>query len=53
MLDKIAQGKLQRYYKDHVLVEQPFVKDSSVTVKEMLRQAHVDVRRFLRFALGD
>jgi elongation factor Ts len=53
MLDKIAQGKLQRYYKDNVLIEQPFVKDSSVSVKEMLRKAQVDVRGFHRFALGD
>lgn len=53
MLDKIAQGKLQRYYKDNVLIEQPFVKDASITVKEMLRQASVDVRTFYRFALGD
>ncbi len=53
MLDKIAQGKLQRYYKDNVLVEQPFVKDSSVSVKEMLRKAQVEVRAFHRFALGD
>lgn len=53
MLDKIAQGKLQRFYKDNVLIEQPFVKDSSVSVKEMLRKAQVDVRGFHRFALGD
>ena len=53
ILDKIAMGKLQRYYKDHVLVEQPFVKDSSMTVKDMLAQAGVDVRGFHRFALGD
>lgn len=53
MIDKIAQGKLQRYYKDNVLIEQPFVKDASIAVKEMLRQASVDVRSFHRFALGD
>lgn len=53
IIDRIAQGKLQRYYKDNVLIEQPFVKDSSVTVKEMLKKAGVDVNGFLRFALGD
>lgn len=53
ILDKIAQGKLERYFKDHVLVEQPFVKDASVSVKQMLEGAGAEVRRFVRFALGD
>ncbi len=53
IIDRIAEGKLKRFYKDNVLIEQPFVKDSSVTVKEMLKQAEVDVTGFLRFALGD
>ena len=53
IIERIAEGKLKRFYKDNVLIEQPFVKDSSVTVKEMLKQADVDVTGFLRFALGD
>ena len=53
IIDRIAEGKLKRYFKDNVLIEQPFVKDSSQTVKEMLKQADVDVAGFLRFALGD
>jgi len=53
ILDRIATGKLERYYKDHVLVEQPFVKDASLTVREVLQQAHADVHTFARFALGD
>lgn len=53
IIDRIAEGKLERYYKDHVLVEQPFVKDSSMTVKEMLRQSDVDVKRYVRYALGE
>ena len=53
IVERIAEGKLNRYYKDHVLIEQPFVKDSSVTVKEMLKKGDVDVKRFVRFALGD
>lgn len=52
ILDRIATGKLERYFKDNVLVEQPFVKDASVTVKEMLEQAGASVRTFIRFALG-
>ncbi len=53
ILDKIAQGKLERYYKDNVLLEQPFVKDASMTVGEMLKKAGVQVTGFVRFALGD
>jgi elongation factor Ts len=53
ILEKIAQGKLDRYYKDNVLVEQPFVKDSSKTVREMLKEQGAGVKRFVRFALGD
>lgn len=53
IIDRIAEGKLERFFKDHVLIEQPFVKDSSMTVKEMLKEAGVDIRRFVRYALGE
>ena len=53
IIDRIAMGKLERYFKDNVLVEQPFVKDASVTVKEVLERADAEVRTFIRFALGD
>jgi elongation factor Ts len=53
ILDRIAQGKLERYYKDHVLVEQPFVKDASMSVKQRRDAAGAAVQRFVRFALGD
>lgn len=52
ILERIAQGKLERYYKDNVLLEQPFVKDSSMTVQEMLKKQGVEVLRFVRYALG-
>jgi len=52
IIDNIAKGKLKRYYKDNVLIEQPFVKDASMTVKEMLKQADATVDRFVRYALG-
>jgi elongation factor Ts len=52
IIDRIATGKLERYYKDNVLLEQPFVKDSSQTVKEMLKTSGASVSGFVRFALG-
>lgn len=53
IIDRIAQGKLERYFKDNVLIEQPFVKDASVTVQDMLKSRNATVRSFVRFALGD
>ena len=53
IIEKIATGKLERYYKDHVLLEQPFVKDSSQTVTQMLEGASAEVSSFVRFALGE
>ncbi len=52
ILDRIAQGKLERFYKDNVLVDQPFVKDSSMTVEEMLKKSGFEVVRYVRYALG-
>ena len=49
---RIAQGKLERFYKDNVLVDQPFVKDASMTVQEMLKKNGFDVVRYVRYALG-
>ena len=53
IVDRIATGKVERYFKDNVLLEQPFVKDSSMTVGEMLKSASADVKTFVRFALGE
>jgi len=53
IIERIAEGKLNRYYKDYVLLEQPFVKDASTTVADMLKQAGASIKGFIRFALGD
>jgi elongation factor Ts len=52
IIDRIATGKLERFFKDNVLIEQPFVKDASQTVGEMLANNDADVRSFERFGLG-
>ncbi len=54
MLDKIAQGKLQKFYKDSTLTKQAFVKDSSRTVEQMLNdvKSGLKVVSFSRIALG-
>ena len=53
IIDRIAQGRLEKFFRENVLLEQDFVKDSSLTVEEMLKQKGVRVVRFVRFALGE
>lgn len=52
--EKAAQGKLRRFYEERVLLEQKFVKDSSITVDEYLKQNNTpQVTSFKRLQLGD
>mgnify|MGYP006273259247 FL=1 len=53
IIDRIVEGKLERFFEDNVLLEQAFVKDSSHSVEDMLDAADVQVHRFVRYALGD
>ncbi|WP_221389859.1 translation elongation factor Ts [Dyadobacter sp. NIV53] len=54
MLEKIAQGKLQKFYKDNTLLNQEFVKDSSLTIRQLLEKTSKDlsVKSFKRIAIG-
>jgi elongation factor Ts len=59
VITKIVEGKLEAFFKDHVLLEQPFVKDDSKTIQQYLEEVgaktgeKVVVRRFARFKLGE
>ena len=59
MLDKIIAGKLEKYYEDSCLLEQPFVKDSGKKISDLISEStakmgeNVQVRRFARFMLGN
>lgn len=54
MAEKIAQGRLNKFYKEYTLVNQEFVKDSSKTIAKMLAdtEAGLVVKSFKRVALG-
>ncbi|SDE72156.1 elongation factor Ts [Dyadobacter soli] len=54
MLEKIAQGKLQKFYKDSTLLNQEFVKDSSLTIRQLLEKTSkgLTVTSFKRVAIG-
>ena len=59
LIPRIVEGKVASYYKDTVLLEQPFVKDVSKTVQQLLDETSaavgekVAVRRFVRYKLGE
>jgi elongation factor Ts len=58
VLDRIVQGKLDAFYKDNVLLDQPFVKDDKVTISQLVDETSakvgekLQVRRYARFELG-
>ena len=54
IIEKIAQGKLQKFFKDNTLLSQPFVKDSSLTVEKYLGSYSADltVNKFIRVSIG-
>ena len=59
VIDKIVEGKLRAFYEGSVLLEQPFVKDDSKTIQQLLDEMgakvgeKVAVRRFVRYKLGE
>ena len=51
-LPKIVEGRVNGFYKDVVLLDQPSVSDNKKTVKALLDEAGVTVTRFVRFEVG-
>jgi len=58
ILEKIATGKLDKYYEQVCLLEQPFVRDDKLTIEQLLGELvgkigeNIGIRRFVRFELG-
>jgi elongation factor Ts len=59
VIEKIVEGKLAKWYAEHVLLEQPFVKDPERTVQNLLAELvsktgeNVHIARFARFEVGE
>jgi elongation factor Ts len=59
VIEKIVNGKMEKFYEENCLYEQHFIRDEGVTVKEMVDQAiakvgeNIAVRRFVRFKVGE
>jgi elongation factor Ts len=59
VIDKIVDGKLEKFYHDVCLLEQPFIRNNNETVEQIVKSAiaklgeNIVVRRFARFQLGE
>ncbi len=58
VIEKIVDGKMAKFYEEVCLLEQPFIKDQAVSIKELIGQKvgklgeNITVRRFARFKVG-
>jgi len=59
IIERIAQGKLEKYYQEVCLLEQPYIRDPNTSVKDVLMETigkigeNISIGRFVRFRLGD
>ena len=59
VIDKMVEGRIQKYFEEVALLEQKFVKDPSKTVKQLVAEAtgtigeKISIRRFVRFEMGE
>jgi elongation factor Ts len=59
VVEKIVTGKMEKFYEENCLYEQHYIKDESVTIREMIDQAviklgeNISIRRFVRFKVGE
>ncbi len=59
IIDKIAEGKLKKYYEENCLLNQLFVKDNNITIEEFVKQniskigENIIITRFTRYVLGE
>jgi elongation factor Ts len=59
ILDKIAEGKLQKFFKENCLLQQPYVRDPDMTVEDLLNETigkigeKITISRFCRFQIGE
>lgn len=59
IVDKMVEGRIEKYYKEVCLMEQPFIKDSDKTIKDLLNEKistlgeNIKIRRFTRYEVGE
>ncbi len=59
IIDKITEGKLQKFYKDNCLMSQAYVRDPNITIEDLLNSLiakigeNITIKRFVRFQVGE
>ena len=59
VIEKIVEGKMSKFYEEVCLLEQPFIKEQTISIKDLIAQKvgklgeNITVRRFARFKVGD
>ena len=59
ILEKIAEGRLKKFYSENCLLDQPFVKDTDKSIAQLITETiaklgeNITVGRFVRFQLGE
>ena len=53
IVERMVEGRIKKYYSEVCLLEQPFVKDTDITVGEYAKQNGLEVVRFVRFVMGE
>ncbi|MEN6460481.1 MAG: translation elongation factor Ts [Syntrophomonas sp.] len=59
VVEKMVEGRIEKYYKEHCLMEQPYIKDPDKTIKDLLHETiakigeNINVRRFARYEVGE
>ena len=59
VIEKIVDGRLEKYYRENCLMEQAFIKDEDINIKELLTNLmarigeNIVIRRFSRFEIGE
>ncbi len=53
IIEKMVEGRIEKYYKEVCLVDQPFIKGDDESVSSLLKKANAEVVRFVRYEMGE
>ncbi len=59
IIDKMVEGRIEKYYKENCLLEQPFIKDPDKSIEELIHEhvakigENINIRRFARYEVGE
>ena len=53
IVERMVEGRIKKYYSEVCLLEQPFVKDTDITVGDYAKNNGLEVVRFVRFVMGE